>query len=134
MSFTIRLRLAPPILCSTRTRIRDKCRLCRFSPGVNSPLRGFFSADRFRRHGVHILESPYLYPSACLEDKPAVRYRPFSSLGFCRDRFGSESQSVWFCDGQSLNSCPHADACVHYTVRRVLPYFSDVGVVVLCRQ
>lgn len=60
---------APPILCSTRTRSRDKCRLCRFSPGVNSPPRGFFSVDPFRRHAVHSLETQYLYPSVCAVDR-----------------------------------------------------------------
>ncbi len=68
VSFTMRAHLAPPILCSTRTRSRDKARLWRFSPRVNAPPRGFFSADTLRRRAVHSLESRYPCPSACGTD------------------------------------------------------------------
>ena len=47
-SFTQRERLMPQMACSTRTRARDKARLCRFSPGLRSFPRGFFSAGAFR--------------------------------------------------------------------------------------
>lgn len=56
-SFTQRERLIPLMACSTLTRTRDKARLCRFSPGVNSLPRGFFLVVEFLRHPVHTLET-----------------------------------------------------------------------------
>src|SRR5260370_41491194 len=41
-SLTIRLRFTPAMACSTRTRIRAKLRLARFSASVSSRPGGFF--------------------------------------------------------------------------------------------
>src|SRR3954470_22511704 len=51
-SLTARIRFAPAMLCSTRTRTRASLRLTRFSASVNARPRGFFfrlASLRYRR-------------------------------------------------------------------------------------
>jgi hypothetical protein len=46
VSLTHRDRLMPEMACSTRTRTRDRARLCRLSRRVSSLPFGFFLADK----------------------------------------------------------------------------------------
>ena len=46
LSLTHRARLIPEMACSTRTRTRDRARLCRFSAGLSSVPFGFFHLMR----------------------------------------------------------------------------------------
>src|SRR5574341_1073740 len=95
-SFTMRERLMPAIACSTLTRIRERLRFFRFSDAVNSPLRGFFSADKFYEHAVHNPESLYLCRAWLHADKRFVRSPQLSCREFYLRRFDSNSRRASF--------------------------------------
>ena len=67
-SLTQRDRLIPEMACSTRTRMRDRDRLWRFSAGVSSFPRGFFLVDMCVAREAHILETLYPYEPPICED------------------------------------------------------------------
>ena len=93
-SLTIRARLTPAIACSTRTRTREMRRLRRFSAGLSSPLRGFFSAGKFHNRAGHNLERPYLDAAWPRVDRQSVLDPQPSCLASCQHRFGSSNQCV----------------------------------------
>ncbi len=60
-SLTARMRFAPAMLCSTRTRMRANLRLTRFSASVNARPRGFFFRLPALRHRRFVALEPRVF-------------------------------------------------------------------------
>lgn len=96
VSLSTRARLTPARLCSTRTGVRARWRLCCFSPGPSSPSRGFFSAGVPRRRAGDSLGSRCHLAREPAADRQSVPRPPFPCRAPVHDRSGSESRCAWF--------------------------------------
>jgi hypothetical protein len=133
-SLTTRERLIPEMACSTLTRTREIFRLCRFSAGVSSPLRGFFSVGAFEPRVARILESHYLCTASTGVDTRCLRCQQFSCHWFCRHTSGSSIQPVWSWCSQSPHSCHYRFSSCRCRAKLVFERLLAFGDAFRCHQ